>query len=377
MMEIVEVDANSSVPTAECDESGTDTDSYAEKYGKAAAAASQRRISILKIFLCGAAALGTISYFRSGEVTSIVTSKFAAKNDVNANPADSGAKARKFAEQKAKADRLHKERQDKAKVRKAEELLLSKRVQELDVEVRGIKSTLPAGKFMETDPAALAATRQLQAATRRLLHARYGPDFDDPGGDARAGTHYRIKFDLLFPPTMPDFESEGAEGSFVVEMAPASLIPHSVFTFLEVARTFERSKAGGRLPTAFHRNAGHVLQAKVETPVRHLAFQEYDPKFPHKKYTLGYAGRPSGPAFYVSIQDNSRNHGPGSQQQANPNEADGLFGRVISGFEVVDRIHKMPGREFINDKNKIVGITEMTIMVPTSMEGNYVVWTEN
>jgi hypothetical protein len=54
---------------------------------------------------------------------------------------------------------------------------------------------------------------------------------------------------------------------------------------------------------AFHRNAGHVKQATIKGQNHKgfpLAFQEYSPKFPHSKYTLGFAGRPSSNAFYVS-----------------------------------------------------------------------------
>ena len=51
---------------------------------------------------------------------------------------------------------------------------------------------------------------------------------------------------------------------------------------------------------AFHRNAGHVLQAMVtlkesSEETGHggnaLAFQEYDARVPHEQYTLGYAGQ--------------------------------------------------------------------------------------
>ena len=41
----------------------------------------------------------------------------------------------------------------------------------------------------------------------------------------------------------------------------------------------------------FHRNAGHVLQAQINTGgMQGLAFQEYHPDFPHHQYTMGYAG---------------------------------------------------------------------------------------
>ena len=67
---------------------------------------------------------------------------------------------------------------------------------------------------------------------------------------------------------------------------------------------------------SFHRNAHHVVQGGPITnhlnPGTHLnegfkkadlgsvVFQEYHKDFPHKKYTMGYAGRPGGPDFYVS-----------------------------------------------------------------------------
>lgn len=66
------------------------------------------------------------------------------------------------------------------------------------------------------------------------------------------------------------------------------------------------------------------------------------PNFPHIKYTLGYAGRPGGPDFYVSTQDNTLNHGPGGQgSYEDAAEADPCFANVVPGFEhVVERMHK-------------------------------------
>jgi cyclophilin family peptidyl-prolyl cis-trans isomerase len=67
---------------------------------------------------------------------------------------------------------------------------------------------------------------------------------------------------------------------------------------------------------SFHRNAGHVVQGGPvsnhlnpgtnpnkgfkDAGLESVIFQEYSADFPHKKYTLGYAGRPGGPDFYVS-----------------------------------------------------------------------------
>ena len=235
---------------------------------------------------------------------------------------------------------------------------LVEKVNKLDAEVRRIKKT---GVIMETDSASLEATGKLQDATRELLHARYGTQ--EP---------YRVKVVLEFQEQSPEFREKGPNGEIIIEMAPSRLQPHSVFSFLEVARQYE----GG----AFHRIARHVLQVMVRGRFPPLAFQEYSKEYPHKKGTVGYAGRPSGPAWYVSIQDNSMNHGPGSQQKHNPFEADSCFGKVIAGYDnEVQRIAKIPEKGFLNDKKKHVLIKNMIILVPgtgsNAIDG-YVEWKE-
>jgi hypothetical protein len=231
-------------------------------------------------------------------------------------------------------------------------------VEELDAEVRRIKAT---GVIMERDDESLAATKKLQDATRTLMAARYGPE--EP---------YRVELVLEFQDTIADFEEKGADGTILLEMAPSRLVPHSVFSYLEISRQWQ-----GR---GFHRIANHVLQVQTLGKFKNLAFQEYSPEFPHKKGTVGYAGRPSGPHWYVSIMDNSRNHGPGSQQKKNPYEADSCFGKVIRGFDdEVQRIAKIPDKGFINDKKKHVIIKKMRILVPGSgpdAEDGYVEWKE-
>ena len=42
-----------------------------------------------------------------------------------------------------------------------------------------------------------------------------------------------------------------------------------------------------------------------------LAFQEYSAEYPHRPFTVGIAGRPGGPDFYINLLDNVKNHGPG------------------------------------------------------------------
>jgi len=226
---------------------------------------------------------------------------------------------------------------------------------DLESQVRSIKAT---GVIMETDPHSLEFTGKLQEATRELIGIRYG-NF----GDKR----FRVKLELEFQSTIPDFEEKGSEGSLLLELAPISLLPCSAYNFLEIARTWKKG--------AFHRNANHVLQAISRSDItKSMPFQEYHKDFTHKKGTMGYAGRPSGPEFYVSIQDNVRGHGPGSQQKHNPHEADVAIGTIIEGIEdgTVARIHTMPGKEFMGDKLKWVLIRRMHILVPSGEGGEYV-----
>lgn len=95
-----------------------------------------------------------------------------------------------------------------------------------------------------------------------------------------------------------------------------------------------------------------------------MGFQEYSPNFPHVKYTVGYAGRPGGPDFYVSTMDNTQNHGPGGQSSyEDPSEADPCFAKVVDGFDTVDRLAKMPVKEgWYKAMQKNVGIKSMKIL---------------
>lgn len=142
------------------------------------------------------------------------------------------------------------------------------------------------------------------------------------------------------------------EHKIVVKMADVDDMPHSVHLFLEQV---DRGLHNG---CSFHRNAGHVIQGGAapnfltpkdfhllqrfkQSGFESVLFQEYSAHHPHVKYTLGFAGRPGGPDWYVSTMDNSKIHGPGGQDSyEDPTEADPCFATVISGFDLIDRIGK-------------------------------------
>lgn len=123
---------------------------------------------------------------------------------------------------------------------------------------------------METDTRAKEQIVILQDKVRKYLHAKYG-----------TGPYY-LEMSIHFPDTMMQDGREQKE-KIIVELGPVEFIPYCVYYFLQLVETWK----GG----AFHRNAGHVLQAFVKSQREGLAFQEYSPEFPHKKYTMGYAGK--------------------------------------------------------------------------------------
>ena len=214
---------------------------------------------------------------------------------------------------------------------------------------------------METDERALLITSHLQAELRKLLTMRFG---ENPT--------ILVEMLIQFPASMADFAEKGADGRLLIEMGPITHVPYSVYNFLEMVRRFKKG--------AFHRNAGHVLQAMAtmdqaateadKTTSFTMAFQEYSPLFPHNQYTLGYAGRPGGPAFYISTIDNTQNHGPASQ--GSKSEADSCFGKLHdeASIEVVKRMQKQPGKEkkgagFISDKSNFIVIKSVRVVSPT------------
>jgi cyclophilin family peptidyl-prolyl cis-trans isomerase len=162
---------------------------------------------------------------------------------------------------------------------------------------------------------------------------------------------------------------------FVIELAPVDLMPHSVHLFLsQIAEGFW-SRGAVVL------NPGHVLQAcphpclesvanggkypgdpyfdMKSAGIDSVSFQEYHPKYPHEKYTVGLAGRPhSGPEFYINLTNNTLDHGPvellkkelgdrysdyvrdtlGANSDDKVLAPDPCFGKVVKGFEVVDKM---------------------------------------
>ena len=61
-----------------------------------------------------------------------------------------------------------------------------------------------------------------------------------------------------------------------------------------------------------------------------MGFSEFTPEIHHTQWTVRFAGHPSGPDWYVNLDDNSLSHGPGMQEHhALTEDADLCFGKVI------------------------------------------------
>ena len=173
----------------------------------------------------------------------------------------------------------------------------------------------------------------------------------------------RIEMDLAFPPT---YNADGSviqdtgPTTIVMEMAPLDLMPHSVYTFLEMV------SEGLIEGCSFVTNNEHTLKTApmphdnsmttkrktmqfYEKDLESVAFVEYSPEFPHKKYTVGFAGVGS-PSFYINTEDNSALH------QDEP-----CFAKIVSGFETVQRLDELPRNDSLMLEQR-VGIKAVHIL---------------
>jgi cyclophilin family peptidyl-prolyl cis-trans isomerase len=152
------------------------------------------------------------------------------------------------------------------------------------------------------------------------------------------------------------FEQDDSSGSdrltpqnrfFVVELASVEEMPISVHFFLELVS----NKIWDDTIFIHHEKRDHVIavppisfttQRTKSEEINalgwaRLGYPEYSERYPHKKYTLGFANQ--GPTFYINTMDNSINHGPnGQEHHLLPGEADPCFGVVVDGFDAIDEL---------------------------------------
>jgi hypothetical protein len=146
-------------------------------------------------------------------------------------------------------------------------------------------------------------------------------------------------------------KSSNNNNILILEMASLELMPHSVFTFLEMihSKLFDGC--------SFILNAMHVVKAaplpydgssasqKVKAFTKlgldTVSFREYSSEYPHKQYTVGFAADGS-PSFYINTKDNTEQH-----------IGEPCFAKIISGFETVERLKAAPTRNGIWYRKRI------------------------
>lgn len=186
------------------------------------------------------------------------------------------------------------------------------------------------------------------------------------------------------------FVRDNMDYDIVIEMAPLNAVPHAIHLFLE---QIEHGLWNGAY---FYINTEHVLQAGPfpangykelakgkpsskkpfeDLQLDTLAFPDYSHEFPHDIWTVGFAGRPGGPDFYINKLDNIEAHGPGGQiQHALEEQGDSCFGRITKGKEHLEVLFKQPtvggGNEYDVFLQQQVPIVRAIVITPKPGNGS-------
>jgi hypothetical protein len=88
--------------------------------------------------------------------------------------------------------------------------------------IENIRFLKHQGVVIETSPEAQIKITELQNNLRQLIPMIYGPE------------PYIVEMKLTFPQSMPDYVTNGANGKITFELAPLSLVPYSVYYFLDI-----------------------------------------------------------------------------------------------------------------------------------------------
>jgi len=183
---------------------------------------------------------------------------------------------------------------------------------------------------------------------------------------------HRVEIELEYPKvqvTNPDALTwPRIRNTITIEMAPLDLMPHTVNLFLQQVHHQLWNSC------ALKSSAQHIFQlgpsyAEEDKPdgkdakdggkgnssdshydnfhgkgLDKVSYQEYSEQYPHSQWTVGLAGRPGGPDFYINKRDNSMIHGPGGQTNKHDlhNEADPCFGKVVDGLSTLEEIGMIP-----------------------------------
>jgi hypothetical protein len=142
------------------------------------------------------------------------------------------------------------------------------------------------------------------------------------------------------------------------------------FSFRKVSSKCWTRAAGDFILSPLSKSITHLSQSNIEAEYQGgVAFMEYDRRYPHEKYTLGFAGRGGANGFYISVENNTMAHGPGTDRGGKDPEADTVFGRVLpesNGVEIVQQMKKQPGGSkpngFIHGAANMIDIISLKLL---------------
>jgi hypothetical protein len=202
-----------------------------------------------------------------------------------------------------------------------------------------------------------------------------------------------VFLDLEYPEYAEDLPVERwtrKRGRLRLDMAPLDLMPVAVNLFLQqvhhglwdgcsfVYNYHHILQAGPHVHDGVHDGGERrpprmdaLMQRFVDAKLDRMPYPEYREGYPHEAYTVGYAGRPGGPSFYINKANNTRIHGPGGQgHHSLHEEADPCFAKVAMDgdddgtalMEILDRIPSFQSgnRHFVSQPVVIVNARIMT-----------------
>jgi hypothetical protein len=114
---------------------------------------------------------------------------------------------------------------------------------QLEEMIEGIRALKRSGVVMEEDEEAKRKIKEMQELCRKYLKQKYGPE------------PYQVVIELEFPKSMPGFENDGSFGILPIQLAPASLVPYSVYyvsvqrfpcIFVNICAVFRYCRSLGR-----------------------------------------------------------------------------------------------------------------------------------
>mmetsp|Transcript_2433 Transcript_2433/g.6525 ORF Transcript_2433/g.6525 Transcript_2433/m.6525 type:complete len:423 (+) Transcript_2433:211-1479(+) len=160
--------------------------------------------------------------------------------------------------------------------------------------------------------------KSIQKSAVKRLSKRYG------------NGQYRFKVNVR--------DQQSALRSFVIETAMLAEMPHAIDHFF---RMIEKKLWNGlalvhephsfvvsATPMMTDENHAWAGQRFVDANITHMAFTEHSPTYPpphHRLYTVAFSGRPGGPGFYISL-DNELDYA---------REQESTFGVVMEGRDVL------------------------------------------